>query len=32
VGKSPLFQEILSHPAGKESFFPAGKLFPPDSD
>jgi hypothetical protein len=29
VGKSPLFQEILSRPAGKESIFPAGKLFPP---
>jgi hypothetical protein len=27
---APLFQEILSHPAGKEFVFPAGKVFPPE--
>jgi len=27
---SSLYQEILSHPAGKKIFFPPGKLYPPD--
>jgi hypothetical protein len=31
AGTSSLYQEILSHPAGKEFVFPPGKLFPPDT-